>query len=380
MAILFFVSLFALFFIYIGYPCTVAILARVFNREVKKAPFEPSVTILVAAYNEAKHIRKTIENKLALDYPEGKLDIIVISDCSDDGTDRIVKQFQDDRVTLIRQEERGGKTAALNRAVPHARGDILVFSDANSLYDRSALRYLVQNFADPEVGYVTGKMVYVVNPGGQTVGNGCSAYMRYENMLRSYEARIGSVVGVDGGIDAIRHTLYREMRPDQLPDFVLPLMVAEQGYRVVFEPHAILNEDSLKDAEDENRMRVRVSLRALWALYDMRGLLNPMKHGLFSFQLFSHKVLRYLGIVFMAALYVSNLLIIRKSVSYKLIFVLQNVVMGMAFVAHWLEKEGRSSGLLYIPYYFFLVNIAAGRALVKFLRGEKKVVWSPRKG
>lgn len=375
----FFSSLFIMVYIYFGYPLAAFLLSRVKGRRVLKSPYEPKVTILIAAYNEHRHIRATIENKLALDYPQDKLEIIVISDASDDGTDEIVKEFAGRGVRLVRQEPRRGKTAALNLAVPHAKGEIIVFSDANSLYDRDCLRFLMENFADPSVGYVTGKMVYV-NPDGTTIGNGCSAYMQYENLLREVEARIGSVVGVDGGIDAVRKSLYREMRADQLPDFVLPLRVVEQGYRVVYEPRALLKEESLNSPEDENRMRVRVSLRALWALYDMRDLLNPMKFGLFSLQLFSHKVLRYLGILFIGTLYASNCLLLRRSWFYRAAFVLQNMLFALSFVAHLLERQGRSSGILYIPYYFFLINIAAGQALLKFLRGEKQATWTPRKG
>jgi len=375
----FFSSIFIMVYIYFGYPLAAFFLSRVSGRRVLKSPYEPKVTILIAAYNERSHIRATIENKLALDYPQDKLEIIVISDASDDGTDEIVKEFAGSGVRLVRQEPRKGKTSALNLAVPQAEGEIIVFSDANSLYDRDCLRFLMENFADPSVGYVTGKMVYV-NPDGTTIGNGCSAYMQYENLLREVEARIGSVVGVDGGIDAVRKRLYREMRADQLPDFVLPLRVVEQGYRVVYEPRALLKEESLNSPEDENRMRVRVSLRALWALFDMRDLLNPMKHGIFSLQLFSHKVLRYLGIVFIGTLYASNCLLLRRSWFYRAAFVLQNMLFALSFVAHRLEKQGRSSGILYIPYYFFLINIAAGQALLKFLRGEKQATWTPRKG
>ncbi len=375
----FFSCLFALFYIYVGYPLLALIVAGISREKVKKSPCSPDISILIAAYNEEKHIGATIENKLQLDYPGDKVEIIVISDASEDATDDIIRSYADRGVRYIRQEPRKGKTAALNLAVTKASGEILVFSDANSMYDRDCLRYLMENFADPSVGYVTGKMVYV-NPDGSTIGSGCSAYMRYENLLRGIETLIGSIVGVDGGVDAVRKSLYCEMSPDQLPDFVLPLKVVEQGYRVVYEPRALLKEDALKSPEDENRMRVRVSLRALWALFEMRGLLNPLKHGVFSFQLFSHKVLRYLGIVFVVLLYASNLFLLKKALIYKIFFMLQSVVMVSAMAGHWMEKNGRPSGILFVPYYFFLINIAAGQALMRFLKGEKQVTWTPRKG
>lgn len=277
---LFIVCAFLVFYIYVGYPLLVACLAAFARRPARKHPIEPRVTILTAAHNEARDIRRTIENKLALDYPRDRLEIIVISDSSTDDTDSIVREFEDRGVRLLRQEPRAGKTSALNIAVPQASGEILVFSDANSLYAPGALRAIVRNFADPTVGYVTGKMVYT-NLDGSLIGDGCSAYMKFENLLRGWETQAGSIVGVDGAIDAVRKSLYRPMRPDQLPDFVLPLTVVEQGYRVVYEEEAILKEPALSKASDEYRMRVRVSLRSLWGLWDLRQLFNPARHGLF---------------------------------------------------------------------------------------------------
>jgi len=174
------------------------------------------------------------------------------------------------------------------------------FADANSLYRPDAIAKLVRNFADPQVGYVTGSMRYV-SADGSMVGDGCSAYMRYENALRLAETRLGSIVGVDGGVDAIRRNLYQPMRADQLPDFVAPLSVAEQGFRVIYEPDAVLTEETLSVQSQEYRMRVRVALRAFWALWDKRTLLNPFRFGLYAWQLWSHKLLRYLSFVPLAA-------------------------------------------------------------------------------
>lgn len=379
MTVIFLSSLFTLIFVYFGYPLVIFIISRLKASVVSKGPYEPRVTILISAYNEEKHISATIDNKLSLDYPRDKIEIIVISDGSDDSTDDIVRSFDHRGVKLIRQEPRKGKTSALNLAVSQAAGEILVFSDANSFYDRDALRCLIENFSDQSVGYVTGKMVYV-NPDGTTIGDGCSAYMRYENVLRTYETNIGSIVGVDGGIDAVRKSLYRPMKADQLPDLVLPLMVVEQGYRVVYEHRAILKEDTLKSSEDEYRMRVRVSLRALWALWDMRRLLDLRRYGVFSFQLLSHKVLRYLGILFMAGVLIANALIVSRKRLYATLFLIQIMFYGAALAGRLLEKKGMIKRLLYIPYYFCLINIAAGHALIRFLRGEKQVLWTPRKG
>jgi len=393
---LFWLSFLLILFTYIGYPICVFFLSLIVNKKVKKVPYEPRVSILIAAYNEEKAIKNTIENKLKLDYPKDKLKVIVVSDGSTDGTDAILRKYEQQGVKFLRQEPRAGKTAALNMAVPNAKGEILVFSDANSLYASDALRHLVQNFHDEEVGYVTGKMIYS-NPDGSPIGDGCTAYMKYENFLRSLETKAGSVVGVDGGIDAVRKELYQPMNPDQLPDFVLPLKVVEQGYRVVYEPEAILKEPSLKAPTDEYKMRVRVSLRSLWALSDMRHLLtfarsSPSSSGtpshlrtfapsfLYSWQLWSHKVLRYMCFVFLLGAYLTNLTLWSDSSLYNLFFIAQNIAYIGAILSPILEKKGFQSKILYLLYYFVLLNIAAAHAFIKFLLRQKQVVWTPRKG
>ncbi len=299
MTLIFWVSMSLIIYIYIGYPLILNLLT-INKKKIKYTETEmPSVSILIAAYNEENDIEATLLNKIELDYPEDKLEIIVVSDESTDETDAIVERIaalSDIPITLVRQVPRRGKTAGLNLVVPQAKGDIIVFSDANSVYKHDALKHLVSNFADQRVGYVTGKMVYT-NPDGSLVGDGCSSYMKYENWLRDKESKLGSLVGVDGGIDAMRKELYEQLNPDQLPDFVQPLKVVKKGYRVVYEENALLKEMALDDAGSEYAMRVRVTLRALWAMHDMRVLFNPFRFGFFAWQLLSHKLLRYLAFI-----------------------------------------------------------------------------------
>ena len=368
-----------IFYIYLGYPVFVVLIGLIRNKKVKKGDYQPHVTILIAAYNEEKSIDATIKNKLELDYPKEKLELIVISDGSTDKTDEIVKQYEPQGVKLLRQIPRAGKTFALNMAVPHAKGEILAFSDANSIWAHDALSKLLRNFSDPKVGYVTGKMIYT-NKDGAIIGDGCSTYMKYENFLRRFETKAGSIVGVDGGIDAARKELYQPMNPDQLPDFVLPLKVVEQGYRVVYEPFAILKEPSLKKSEDEYKMRVRVSLRSLWALSDMRHLLTFSPSFLYSWQIWSHKVLRYLCFIFLLAAYLGNLFLWPESIFYKLFFALQNMAYLSAAVSPIVERNGHRSKILCLLNYFVLLNLASAHAFIKFLLRQKQVIWTPRKG
>lgn len=378
----FWVCLGLVLYIYVGYPIIVFLLARLIGRDVRKADIEPKVTVLIAAFNEEREIEHTVLNKLSQDYPPDRLEVIVVSDGSTDRTDAIVRRLAEHsggRLRFLRQEPRQGKTQALNMAVTHAAGDILVFADANSIYAPDGLRRLVRSFADPEVGYVTGQMIYT-NLDGSGIGEGSGAYMRYENLLRVLETRLNSVVGVDGGIDAVRRELYVPMCSDQLPDFVLPLNVIEQGKRVVYEPNAMLFEPALSIATEEFRMRVRVSLRALWALYDKRSLLDPFLYPLFAWQLFSHKILRYGAFVPFTGLLFLSTLLVGEHLFYFGFLVLQLSAYGLAALGHWLSRLPIATSKLLAPYYFIILNVACAVALWKFVNRQKMILWKPRVG
>lgn len=366
-------------YVYLGYPFCAFLLSKILRRSVQKDDIRPKVSILIAAYNEESCIANTIQNKLLLDYPKELLEIIVISDGSTDRTDELVNDFSEHGVLLIRQEPRAGKTAALNEGVNHVTGEIIIFSDANSMYASDTVTHLVSCFADESVGYVTGKMIYV-NPNGTMVGDGCSAYMRYENRLRAYETALGSVVGVDGGIDAMRRELYTPLIPDQLPDFVQPLKVIEKGYRVVYEPVALLQEDVSKDSSGEYRMRVRVALRALWALWDMKSLLAGKVGLLFAWQLWSHKVLRYLCFIWLVVVFASNLFLAGAHCFYAVALLLQVVGYGVSLAPLGIKGASVAGKWVRFLRYFALLNLASAHAFLKFLLGERQTLWTPRKG
>jgi cellulose synthase/poly-beta-1,6-N-acetylglucosamine synthase-like glycosyltransferase len=379
--VLFWLALIAGVYPYFIYPLLAAAIGALRRREVKRAPMEPRVSVIIAAHNEVAHIERTVLNKLEQDYPSELLEVIVISDESVDGTDDILRRLamEHSRVRWRRQEPRAGKSAALNVAVEESTGDIIVFSDANSLYDVMAVRRMVRNFADLQVGYVTGKMVYR-SADGSMIGDGCSAYMRFENWLRVQETRIGSIVGVDGGIDAIRRSLFRKLQPDQLPDFVTPLSVVARRYRVVYEPEAVLEEESLGDFESEFRMRVRVSLRALWALRDCAHLLSFRRDPLFAWQLWSHKLLRYLAFLpLLVALLLAVPLAAIEPV-YLALLAPAVLVLLLAAFGFVLRSGIVANPLVRFAHYFVLLNAASALAVARFVRGERITVWKPRIG
>lgn len=376
----FWLSVSLVFYVYFGYPLTLALLARyaaspASRRRAERAGAPPSVTVVTAAYNEAAIITRTVANKLRQDYPAARLDVVVVSDGSTDDTEERVAPYVGRRVKLLRQAPRQGKTAALNRALDEAQGEIVVFADANSEYDDRTVAALVAAFDDPAVGYVTGRLEY--GDSGDGVGGGSGMYMRYENWLRRLETRVGSVVGVNGGVDAVRRHLFRPMRPDQLPDFILPLRVVEAGYRVAFCEGAVCREQSLGAWRDEFKMRVRVSLRALHALFEMRHLLHP-RRGLFAFQLLVHKVLRYLLFIPLVGAFAANLVLWNHGF-YRWLLVLQVALLGLAEIG-WLAGGRIRFKPVFVSFYFWLIQAAAAFALLRFLRGERQVVWTPRKG
>lgn len=381
MQALFWFSVILIGYLYLGYPLLLRVLPKRPIDTSDNESYQPLVTVLIPAFNEVEVIESTIRNKLEQTYPADKLEIIVISDESEDGTDEIVNEMAEaeasSRIRLIRQTPRQGKTAGLNKAVEQANGDIIVFSDANSHYEQHAIQALVNCFNDSEVGYVTGKMVYV-NQEGNLVGDGCSAYMRYENHLRALETQVSSVVGVDGGIDAIRKDLYQTMNADQLPDFVQPLKVVSQGKRVVYCQDALLQEESLTDSGSEFRMRVRVSLRAYWAMWDMRHLFNPLNYGLFSLQIISHKLLRYLAFIPLFIALLTSLVLADHHWIYALAALVQ--IAFYAAAAYAAAASSNENKWLGLAHYFSLINLASMMAFFRFAKGDKIVMWKPRGG
>jgi cellulose synthase/poly-beta-1,6-N-acetylglucosamine synthase-like glycosyltransferase len=377
MVVFFWICIALILWVYIGYPLLLWLLTRFsHDQTARRHPIEPPVTLIISAYNEAKVIRQKIENSLSLDYPRGLLDIVVVSDCSSDETDRIVEEYEPSGVRLMRMRERGGKTVGLNFAIPRAHGEVVIFSDANALYHRMVVRHLVRNFADPAVGCATGESRYEVDESATDSTTSENLYWRYELALKRMESRIGSLVGGDGAIYAIRKSLFRPMQPEDLSDFVNPLQIVAQGYRNVYEPEAISFEGGAESFEKEFRRKVRIVNRAWRGLWRVRQVLNPFRFGFYSLQVISHKLLRWLVPVFMAGALGANLLILEAGRFYQAVLALQASFYLLAGIG-WMQSRRESiSKLFYVPYYFCLVNIASLWGIVSNYRGQKFAVWS----
>jgi cellulose synthase/poly-beta-1,6-N-acetylglucosamine synthase-like glycosyltransferase len=382
-AVIFWISLAGVAWTYAGYPLLLLALAGLRPRPGRSRPsspaFEPTVTVIISAYNEEKAIREKLESTLALDYPAAKLEVIVASDCSTDQTHEIVRQLAPRGARLVVLPERAGKTAAQNLAAAEATGELLIFTDATTELHRGSVRELVAPFADPGVGCVGAELKYV-SQGGSAVGEGGGLYWRYEKRVKQLEAAVGTLIGVSGCLYAVRASAYRPIEPDLISDFVIAGDVFQRGFVTVYGGGAVSSERTHEETGKEFEMRVRVIIRTINALVRRAGMLNPFRYGFFSFQLFSHKVLRYLVPELLLAVFGSGLWLALAggpwAKAYQAVTVAQ-LALYLAAALGWLrQKVGLRLPLVHIPFYFVVVNLAALWALVLYLGGERKVTWT----
>ena len=376
MACIFWASVGAMAYVYVGYPLLLFLVSRVWTRRVAKAPVTPTVTMVIAAYNEEQAIAGKLDNSLALDYPADRLDIMVTSDGSTDGTNRIVREYEarhPGRVALL-DLPRAGKTAGQNRAAEVARGEILVFSDATTIYDSGAVKAMVANYADPLVGSVGGDVRYV-RAGEEATGKGRQMYWNYEASIRRWESQIFTVIGATGCIYSLRRSLYTHLDPAAISDFVQPARALLQGYRSVVEDEATCYEVAeSKQMGEELRRRARVVHRGIRGVGYMAEVLNPFRHPFLCFQIVSHRLLRWAIPFLLIAAVIANAFLLDRSF-YQLTFALQLAFYGGALAALVLDRWHIRPRGLFIPLYFCLVNLAPLIAVWTLLKGEKKIVW-----
>jgi len=372
----FWLSVVALFYTYAGYPVLLALVSALKPRKVRRGEFEPTVTIIIAAYNEERDLAAKLENTLALDYPRELLEIIVASDCSSDGTDEIAREFAGRGVKLLRQSMRLGKTAAQNAAVEQAHGEILLFSDATSLYQPDAVRAIMPSFADATVGCVAGRLEYV-DGSNSRVGRGARSYWSYETFLKRHESRVGSLIGASGCLYAVRRSAYVPLYHEACSDFIIATKMVEQGLRAVYEPNAVCTEQTNRQSDQELKMRVRIIAQTFTDLWRHRALLNPVRGGFYGVQLLSHKVMRYLVPFFLMGLFVSSAVLAPASLFFRLMFAAQIACYACPALAWMLDRVGIRSRLLAFPQYFMLANLASLIGCYKFLRGQRYASWEP---
>ena len=389
--ILFWIGIGIVFYTYLGYGIVLYLMVKIKELFVKprlpRLPETlPEATLLIAAYNEEAIVASKMVNCRQLDYPADKLRLVWITDGSNDNTNERLKEYPE--VTVLYQPRRQGKTAALNRALPYVNTPYVIFTDANTMVNRQAVREIVLAFEDPRVGCVAGEKRIAVQAKDNAASGGEGIYWRYESTLKALDARLYSAVGAAGELFAVRRELFAEMERDTLlDDFVLSLRIAMQGYIIAYCTEAYAIESGSADMREEEKRKVRIAAGGLQSIWRLRPLLNPFRYGILSFQYVSHRVLRWSVTPFLLFLLLplNVLLLLMKGLAgdsctlYGVLLVLQILFYVLGLWGYYLSTKQIKNKLLFIPYYFLFmnVNVLKGIGYLKKKRGTG--VWEKAK-
>lgn len=378
---LFWVATFLVAYTYIGFPLVIILRGLLLHRPYKQKTFTslPTVSVVISAYNEAKSIVTKLDNILLMNYPADLFEIVIASDGSTDGTDEIIELYQEYKVKLL-SLPRVGKAAALSAAVKATSGEILVFSDANSMYTPDAIKELVQPFVDPEVGGVAGNQVYKMGSVEGVSGEGERAYWGFDRMLKQFQGKVGSTLAATGAIYAIRRSLFRPIPDGVSDDFFTSTEPIVQGYRLVFAPAAIAYEPVAATGQAEFSRKVRVIIRSWKAFIFRKELLNPFRYKFYAIQFFSHKILRYLVVFPLLILILVSPFLWDAGLLYQLAILGQVAIYSCALLG-WLLNGTRlgHKKLFTIPFYFCMVNIASLVAFISVVQGHQIKLWEPQR-
>lgn len=380
--ILFWTALGVIVWAFAGFPLLLLLRGLLQRRSITKGTITPRVSLVIVVHNEAEAIEAKLDNVYGMDYPSDKLEVIIASDGSDDGTNELVGKYVPRGLRLL-TFPRSGKIPALNAAVAQASGEILVFSDANSMYRPDALHALVAPFADPTVGAVGGDQRYVSNSGRHVAGFGEGLYWNFDRLLKTMQSRAGNMTSATGAIHAIRRELFRPVPLGVSDDFVISTRAIAQGYRLVFEPNAVAYESITPSHQAEFNRKMRVIVRGLRAVWTVRELFNPWRHQFYAVQLFSHKVLRWSVSWSAILLFAASISLYDVSSFYRWLAQAQILFYGCALAAWVLRTSAlarhRYFKFLCVPLYFCLANYAALRAWMQFFGGRRVDVWDSKR-
>jgi cellulose synthase/poly-beta-1,6-N-acetylglucosamine synthase-like glycosyltransferase len=382
---LYWVSLFVILYSYIGYGLLVYLLVRSQNLLKKKkdpgpgAGTEtfPDVTLVISAYNEQDFIEKKIQNTYELDYDPDRLHILIITDGSDDETPHMVSRHS--RIRLLHEPERKGKVAAMNRAMKSVTTDLVIFSDANTLLNKEAVRKIVRHYVDPLVGGVAGEKKIITGSDARAAGVGEGIYWKYESFLKKMDSALYSVVGAAGELFSVRARLFEEVGDGVIiEDFVQSLRICQKGYRIRYEPEAYAMETSSATIREEEKRKIRISAGAFQAMIMLKDLFHVFRYPVLSFQFISHRVLRWtLCPLCLVVLFISNLVVAWQVGEPWYVFTLglQGVFYLLAFVGWILANRNIRVKILYLPYYFLFMNISVFFGFFRFLKKKQSVMW-----
>lgn len=375
----FWVSIFLVLYSYLGYGILLFLLIkvkRIFGKPAKfDEEYQPNITLMVAAFNEEAYIKEKIENSLSLNYPEKKIQYLFVTDGSDDKTPEIVAQHK--QIKLMHQPERQGKIMAVERAMPEVTGEVVVFTDANTLLNKEALKNIVRHFANEKVGVVSGEKRILHRDVDEAAGAGEGFYWKYESKLKQWDDELYSVMGAAGELFAIRTKLYEPIPKDSLiEDFYMSFKIVEKGYKIAYEPDAYAMEEPSASVKEELKRKIRIAAGGIQSIVRLSELLNPFKYGVITFQYVSHRVLRWtLAPLALPVIFILNLLLWKQGAFYQGIMVAQILFYASAFLGYLLEKRKIRLKLLFIPYYFCMMNYAVYVGFRRYLKGSQSVLW-----
>lgn len=379
---MFWTSCFVVFYNYAGYAIIVFLFNKLRNKKQLLPPIDyyPSVSFIVAAYNEEDCIEKKIANSLEQKYPAEKIEFIIITDGSTDATPGIIKKYSS--IQLLHSDERKGKSAALNRAVEYARNEILIFSDANTILNKEACLQISQHYFDRSVGGVAGEKKVIASGSNNAVSSE-GLYWKYESLLKKLDSDFHSVVGAAGELFSVRKILYQPVPSEViLDDFIISMKIALKGYRIVYDPEAFAMELPSFSMEDEKKRKVRIAAGGFQAMTSLPEALFFWKHWKLSFLYISHRVLRWtLSPLCLILALVSSLILTIFSFQpvYKIIFLAQALFYFSALLYHFLPAFGRKMSLLKLSYYFSFMNISVFEGFFKFIQRKQSSAWEKAK-
>ncbi len=344
----------------------------------------PHVTLLIAAYNEHDYVAAKVNNSRSLDYPAGKLHQVWVTDGSNDGTPDLLRRHAD--VQVLHEPARNGKIGAMNRAMQHVDTPIVVFSDANSMLGKDAIKRMATLFSDPKVGCVSGEKRIQNKAEDNAAGAGEGLYWRYESLLKKWDAECYSVVGAAGELFAIRTHLYREVEKDTLlDDFIISLRVAQEGYTIQYDPEAYAVESASANVQEELKRKVRIAAGGIQSVVRLRSLLNIFRYGRLSFQFISHRVLRWTltPLCLLLLLPINFVLAWQEGLMafglYATLFWLQTAFYVAALLGWFLERRSTRIKLLFVPYYFFIMNLSVFLGFGRYMKKTQSVNWERAK-
>jgi cellulose synthase/poly-beta-1,6-N-acetylglucosamine synthase-like glycosyltransferase len=388
--IIFWTLLSIIVYTYVGYGILLYLIIKIrrfFKIGEKPNPnpdYEPEVTLFIAAYNEKDYVDAKMKNSLELDYPKDKLKIIWVTDGSDDGTPDLVRKYPN--ATVHHLDARNGKIGAMNRGMAFVKTPIVIFSDANTGLGKESIRRIVNLFATPKVGCVSGEKRIINKESDVASGAGEGLYWKYESTLKKWDAELYSVVGAAGELFAIRTELYRHVEHDTLlDDFIISLRVAQDGYTIQYDPDAYAIETASANVKEELKRKIRISAGGIQAIVRLRSLLNIFKYGTLSFQYISHRVLRWtltpLCLVILIPLlfalaYFEGIL---SFGIYSTLFWLQVLFYVAALTGWFLENRSTRIKILFIPYYFFIMNLSVVLGFFRYMKKSQSVNWERAK-